>query len=122
MSCKYRLKTHLERYHMNIRKYECPECFSMFKSRDNLHDHMSKHPKPIELDPEEVARFRAQAGSARIEIPVPKLTSLVMHSSDPDLRPFTIIRRVYPYPIEEDQVLLPKIEGARTIVSNPQRL
>ena len=99
---------------MNIRKYECPECFKMFKSRDNLHDHMTKHPKPLELDPTEIARYRDQLVACSPDMPVLKLTHLVMQCFDPDLRPFTVVRRIYPYPIEEDQVLLPKIEDPRT--------
>ena len=94
---------------MNIRKYECPECFKMFKSRDNLHDHMSKHPIPIELDPQLLAQFRAEIARHRCTIEIPKLTEMVLASTDTILRPYTVVKRVYPYPIEEDQVILPKI-------------
>ncbi len=109
LSCKYRLKTHIERYHQNIRKYECPECFKMFKSRDNLHDHMTKHPKPLEIDMEEVRKLKAQGLISSVVIEVPKLTLLVELTTDPDLRPFTVIRRVYPYPIDQDPVILPTL-------------
>lgn len=112
LSCKYRLKTHIERYHNNVRKYECPECFKFFKSRDNLHDHMSKHPKPQEVDMSEVQRLRTQGLLASVAIDVPKLTKLVELTSDPDLRPFTVIQRVYPYPIDENRVKLPAIVRA----------
>jgi len=109
LSCKYRLKTHIERFHQNIRKYECSECFKMFKSRDNLHDHMSKHPKPLEIDMAEVRRMRAQGLISSVVIEIPKLTELVALTSDPDLRPFTVIRRIYPYPLDQGRVTLPTI-------------
>ena len=109
LSCKYRLKTHIERFHNNIRKYECAECFKRFKSKDNLHDHMSKHPKAIELDMAEVQRLKTQGMLVRVDIEVPKLTKLVEFTADPDLRPFTVIKRVYPYPIDQDPVKLPAI-------------
>jgi hypothetical protein len=109
LSCKYRLKTHLERFHLNIRKYECPECFKMFKSRDNLHDHMTKHPQPVELDPNELARYRAHTPILSQPVPIPKLTDLVSMSTDPVLRPFTVIMRIYPYPMEDDKIVIPKI-------------
>lgn len=81
----------------------------MFKSRDNLHDHMTKHPKPLEIDMEEVRKLKAQGLICSVTIEVPKLTLLVELTTDPDLRPFTVVRRVYPYPIEQDPVILPTI-------------
>ena len=82
----------------------------MFKSRDNLHDHMTKHPKPQELDRAEVERLRAAGLLSSVEIEIPKLTELVALTTDPDLRPFTVIRRIYPYPIDENQVQLPVLK------------
>jgi len=112
LSCKYRLKTHIERFHLNIRKYECSECFKMFKSRDNLHDHMTKHPRPAELNQAELAQYRANTPELSQPVPIPRLTDLVLASCDLVLRPFTVVMRIYPYPIEEDKVVIPKIESA----------
>lgn len=41
---------------------------------------------------------------------IPRLTDMVEKSNDPDLRPFTVVKRVYPYPVDGDEVMLPTIE------------
>ena len=108
LSCPYRLKTHIERHHQGVRKYECPECFKFFKSRDNLHDHMTRHSRPAEVDSGLLAAFRLSGFTGELEIL--RLTDMVQRCNDVDLRPFTIVRRVYPYTVEGDEVILPKIE------------
>lgn len=110
LSCRYRLKTHIERFHLNIRRFECTVCLKMFKSKDNLKDHMGTHPKPTELSSSDIAWAHAHLSELRCEIEVPKLTELVSFSSDIVLRPFTCVVRVYPYPIAEPGVVLPPIE------------
>lgn len=81
----------------------------MFKSKDNLHDHMTKHPKPLEIDAAEVSRMKLLGLLSSVVIQIPKLTELVALTCDPDLRPFTVIRRVYPYPLDQDRVTLPTL-------------
>lgn len=115
LSCSYRLKTHIERHHQGIRKYECPECFKLFKSRDNLHDHLTRHPRPVEVDQGLLEAFRLRGFTGQLV--VPKLTDMVERSSDPDLRPFTVVRRVYPYPVDGDEVVLPAIEKREGVQS-----
>lgn len=61
----------------------------------------------------EAFRLRGFTG----QLVVPKLTDMVERSSDPDLRPFTIVRRVYPYPVDGDEVVLPAI-GQRNEVQS----
>jgi hypothetical protein len=63
----------------------------------------------MEVDMAEVQRLKTQGMLVHVEIEVPKLTKLVEFTSDPDLRPFTVIKRVYPYPIDQDRVKLPAI-------------
>ena len=82
---------------MNLRKFECSECFKMFKSRDNLHDHMTKHPRPIEVSPADLALYRAHTPHLSLPVPIPRLTDLVSMSA---------------YPMEEDRVVIPRIEVA----------
>ena len=115
LSGRYRLRTHIERFHLNIRKYECKECFKLFKSRDNLHDHMSVHQSPIEVNPAELALYRAHTPALSEPVPIPKLTDLVSRCSDITLKPYIAVCRVYPYPTHQTQVILPEIQQGKGI-------
>jgi hypothetical protein len=73
---------------------------------------MTRHSRPAEVDSNLLVAFRLSGFTG--ELVIPRLTDMVQRCNDVDLRPFTIVRRVYPYPVEGDEVILPKIEKKAT--------
>lgn len=51
---------------------------------------------------------------------IPKLTELVEQTKDPELRPFTKVLRIYPFPATQEKRRLPKINKRRQTQSAVQ--
>jgi hypothetical protein len=54
----------------------------------------------------------------KVEVNIPDLSKLVMKSIDPDLRPFAKVERIYLFPEESEDLLLPlvKTDGEMSVV------
>ena len=74
---------------MKIKNYQCEICFKSLSSSQNLRKHMFLH----RSDQEE--GNVTEAGEICRDIEVPKLTDLLEHSKDPDLKPLLKIVKLY---------------------------
>ena len=108
LSTPYKLKLHIQRFHYNLRLYQCLHCLKPFKSNDSLKRHMFCHRQAIPCKDTLVRRIQAFG-----EVLVPKLTTMVQNCEDLDLRPMTHIDRVYPFSYHLQRVLLPEIREGR---------
>ena len=99
-------RRHIKICHLNYKPHECEVCMAKFSSRQNLNTHMYRHDtRKIEI-PED----SQPVGSIES---IPNLTTLVQTSTDVDIRPFTKILRIYPYPASSERKALPKINRQR---------
>ena len=92
LSSRHSLKRHIECSHQNIKRFECQICFKTFTSSQNLREHQFLHRR------DEITEFMAPISSKNVDIEIPMLTSLVMETEDPDLRPLCCIDLKFPYP------------------------
>jgi uncharacterized Zn-finger protein len=89
---KYNLRRHVENHHKRIRRFECEICFKKFSSAQNLKEHSFLHITRVEEPLEQPCEVETP------EIQIPKLTDLLMTSSDLRLRPYLKINRLYLFP------------------------
>lgn len=104
LSTSYKLKLHIERHHLNIKRYSCRECLKAFKSSDSLKRHQFQHRNSVTV-PEALGQLIPLGQTFEI----PKLTSLVSRCQDPDLRPNAHIVYIFPFPYDSTKVVLPAI-------------
>ncbi|CAG9320890.1 unnamed protein product [Blepharisma stoltei] len=91
LSSKYNLKRHIESCHYGYKPYECPHCFKRFSSKQNKREHTKLEHASIKL-PKVPKR---QENSPSVNINIPLLTTLIILSSDPDIRPLSRYARIY---------------------------
>jgi len=106
-------RRHVKTCHLGIRRHECEACFARFSSRQNLALHMYKHQRQAMAVP------AGTQAVGRVEV-IPKLTTMVEQTKDPELRPFTKVMRIYPFPVTQEKPKLPKINKRRQIQSASQ--
>lgn len=94
LSSKYNLKRHIESCHYGYRPYECPVCFKRFSSKQNKREHVRLEHN---YSHEENIRAPLQPEDRNVYIGVPKLTSMLLKSQDPDIRPLSRVERIYLY-------------------------
>mmetsp|Transcript_2652 Transcript_2652/g.4143 ORF Transcript_2652/g.4143 Transcript_2652/m.4143 type:complete len:134 (+) Transcript_2652:11-412(+) len=92
LSSKYNLKRHIESCHLGVRPYECNICFKRFSSKQNKREHIRLQHSYSETTPIPTIKIETHE-----DIPIPKLTNLVMQSQDPELRPLSKVVRIYMY-------------------------
>jgi hypothetical protein len=79
-------------YLPNSKPFECQVCFKKFSSKQNKREHIrlkhtySSGQKHIPL---------ISQNKKTSDLLIPKLSTLVLSSSDPDIRPFTRIQKIY---------------------------
>ena len=98
------LRRHIASFHLGVRHHECTFCLARFSSKQNLTIHLFRHRRPafaIPSNAQVVGRVQS----------IPLLTTMVKLTSDPDLRPYSKIIRLYPYPIGPESPTLPKIHS-----------
>lgn len=110
LSSKYNLKRHIESCHNGIRPYECSICYKRFSSKQNKREHMrlehsyswhsTSTPQTSSRPPQEIIR-------------IPKLSTMLCCSLDPDIRPLSKIERIYLYADLSQKVDLPHISETR---------
>lgn len=111
----YKLKLHIERFHMNIKRFQCQHCLKAFKSKDSLDRHGFKHrDSPIAVDFSLTGAKAVHMDSSRL-FPIPKLTQMVKNAEDPEIRPLVHILKQYPFPYDTSMPILPPI--ARRLTS-----
>ena len=109
LSSKYNLKRHVESCHQGFRPYECKICFTRFSSKQNKRDHKRmKHPPSDILIPEKIEN---KITASNIEIL--KLSTMVKFSTDPDIRPFAKLERIYIFTDTGQEKNLPRISNAK---------
>ncbi|CAG9324672.1 unnamed protein product [Blepharisma stoltei] len=112
LSSKYNLKRHIESCHYGYRPYECPVCFKRFSSKQNKREHVRLEHNYSHDD----YRAPTSIDSRNVYIGIPKLTSMLLKSQDPDIRPLSRIERFYLYaeamfsyhlyPVETERMIL----------------
>ncbi|OMJ89040.1 hypothetical protein SteCoe_8860 [Stentor coeruleus] len=110
LSSKYNLKRHIESCHLGSRPYECHICYKRFSSKQNKREHVRLE-HSYSCDPNDVSSNATKVKASTMEIP--KLSTLLYSSADPDIRPFTKIQRVYLYSDLFDKVDLPVLSEER---------
>ncbi|OMJ95610.1 hypothetical protein SteCoe_1039 [Stentor coeruleus] len=110
LSSKYNLKRHIESCHLGSRPYECHICYKRFSSKQNKREHVRLE-HSYSCDPNDVTSNVSEVKGTTMEIP--KLSTLLYNSADPDIRPFTKIQRVYLYADLFDKVDLPILSEDR---------
>lgn len=111
LSTAYKLKLHVERCHLNIKRFHCEDCLKDFKSSDSLKRHMFKH-RSAELTTESFelpSDLQDQAQFKNTVIEIPRLTRMLRECRDPELRPNSHIVRVYPFVHNAAKEKLPPI-------------
>lgn len=110
LSSKYNLKRHIESCHNGIRPYECSICYKRFSSKQNKREHVRlEHSYSI-------SNISVPDQSSLISkdlIQIPKLSSMLCLSQDPDIRPLSKIERIYMYADLSDRIELPNISQSR---------
>lgn len=104
----YKLKLHLERFHLNIKRFQCQHCLKTLKSRDSLNKHAYQHRDLLGSVDFTLTGPRAVPVNRAIT-PIPRLTEMVKYAEDPDLRPFVHIIKMYPYPHDTSLQILPPV-------------
>jgi len=104
----YKLKLHLERYHLNIKRFQCQHCLKAFKSRDSLNRHSFKHrDSPVAVDFSLKGRRAVPVDWQAT--PLPRLTHMVKYAEDPELRPLVHVLKQYPFVYDTSMPILPQI-------------
>lgn len=100
------LRKHLDSCHFISKPHECQICFKRFSSKQNKREHVRiEHSYSSDHQ-----SFQKQSNdNLNCEIFIPKLTSLIYQSSDPNIRPFTRIEKIYLFADLFDKVKLPEI-------------
>ena len=101
---RHNLRRHVSSFHLGLKLHECSVCLARLTSKQNLRLHMYQHRRAVEEIPEG-AQVVGEIES------IPLLTTMVTLSTDPELRPFTTILRVYPFPIIVSPTTLPLIQA-----------
>ena len=110
LSSKYNLKRHIESCHNGIRPYECSICYKRFSSKQNKREHVRlEHSYSISGS----SVPKNSNSLARDSISIPKLSSMLRVSQDPDIRPLSKIERIYLYADLADRIELPDISESR---------
>ena len=104
LSTSYKLKLHVERHHLNIKRFSCRECLKAFKSSDSLKRHQFQHRSAPAL-PQALGQLIPIGRSFEI----PKLTTLVSRCQDPDLRPNAHSVYIFPFPHDTTRIVLPEL-------------
>lgn len=92
LSSKYNLKQHTDSCHNKTKPHICQICFKRFSSKLNKREHVRLiHSYSYDL----AADSEIRPKEAPTLINIPMLTSLLHNSSDPDLRPFSKIEKLY---------------------------
>lgn len=104
----YKLKLHLERFHLNIKQFQCQHCLKAFKSRDSLNRHGYKHSNTAASVNFALTGARAVAVN-KGSTAVPRLTQMVKYAEDPELRPLVHITKMYPFLHDTSMQILPPI-------------
>ena len=112
LSSKFNLQRHIDTCHLRIKRFECEVCFKRFASKQNLREHEFIHEEG-DFDPS----CAPQLPTTKAAIEVPQLTSLLKFSSDPQLRPYLHVTRVYPYPVLFQETQIPLILQFETPLS-----
>lgn len=99
-------RRHVKTCHLGIKRHECEFCFARFSSRQNLTLHLYRHQR-------QTMQVPADALAEGSVEEIPRLTSMVERTKDPDLRPFSKVIRIYPYPVTQERTKLPKISKRR---------
>ena len=111
LSTTYKLKLHIERCHLNIKRFRCKDCLKEFKSSDSLKRHTFKHRSAevaadslvLPSDHREVIIYTDES------FEIPKLTRMLRECQDPDLRPNSRVLRMYPFVHNATKEILPPI-------------
>jgi len=99
----HNLRRHVVTFHLGQRRHECSVCLDRFSSKQNLTIHMYRHRREVIALPPNVQPV------GQVES-IPLLTTLVEKTTDPDLRPYTKVLRLYIYPIALKLSIIPKID------------
>ena len=108
LTSSYKLKMHMERFHLNIKNFQCPHCLKALKSRDSLNRHGFMHRDSTNSVDFALTGARAMPVD-RAATPIPRLSLMVKYAQDPDLRPLVHILKMYPFPHDQSMQILPPI-------------
>ena len=104
----YKLKLHLERFHYNIKRFQCQHCLKAFKSRDSLNRHGFKHrDSPVTVNFSLTGPRTMSLDCTGTSIP--RLSQMVKYAEDPELRPFVHITKMFPFLYDLSMQILPSI-------------
>lgn len=97
--------------HLGIRRFECDTCYASFSSKQNLNVHKFRHRRTENWE-------SLPQGVGEVES-IPMLTDLVRMSKDADLRPYSKVVKLYPFPAIQGRICLPKLgsypQGSQTL-------
>lgn len=103
-STKYNLARHELTQHQKVHNHYCQFCFRAFSSKQNRLTHEYRHRTPLlEAVPDGVR------AAERYETSIPQLTGLLSWCTDPDLRPFSRVVRIYYWPVARAAPVLPAL-------------
>ena len=116
---KYNLKRHVESCHNGIRKYECGVCFKRFSSKHNKGEHIKlEHSYSWTLNDE----IKASIPTQDYNFEIPNLTFLTRRCTDPHLRPFSRIEKIYISAKLKKDKKLPRICDKRQVIQDLPKL
>jgi len=96
--------------HLGIRSFECDTCYATFSTKQNRNIHQFRH-RRTQLYPLPPPNTRLEGTISSI----PKLTMLLLASTDPTLRPYCRLERIFAYPATQDRPVLPKLDGLKVV-------
>lgn len=110
LNSRYLLKKHVDSCHFGVKPYECQICYKRFSSKQNKREHVRiEHSYSCEEQ-----RFRVKTQEIiNHDLIVPKLSSLLYKSFDPDIRPYTKVEKIYLFSDLFDKIKLPEIAEDR---------
>lgn len=104
------LRKHLDSCHFQSKPHECQICFKRFSSKQNKREHV-RIEHSYSSDHQSIHKNSNEPTNC--EILIPKLSSLLFQSSDPNIRPFTRVEKIYLFSDLFDKVKLPEIAENR---------
>ena len=112
LSSKYNLNRHIETFHNGIRPYECEICYRRFSTKYSKREHVRlEHSYSITLS---MPSNQHESHSTNL-IQIPSLSSMLMASLDPDLRPLAKVNRIFISSDCEERKELPMISVTRQL-------
>ena len=113
LSSKYNLKRHIESCHIGIRPYVCSICYKKFSSKQYKREHVRlEHSYSINTP----TIPRQLINNASSSINIPKLSSMVHVSEDPDIRPLSKVQKIYLYSDLCEKIELSSISSTRQLI------